>query len=119
MRLRDIQTSNIPSEIVITINKKTHAMRPANTHSGGLEIHRKCHNGLTHRHSAFEHMMPRELRLHRHYQKMTNGRNPKMNEFAGLLLQIESARKENIPEDTVSGKQNMKEFNRLFAQIDL
>ena len=42
-----------------------------------------------------------------------------MKECARLLLQVENARQENIPEDTVSGRPKMKEFNRLFAQIDL
>ena len=39
---------------------------PENHPSGGLEIHRKCWNGLTNRHSAFDHMMitqPRKLKL--------------------------------------------------------
>ena len=45
--------------------------------------------------------------------------NPKIKECARLMLQIENAGQENIPEDTVSGRPEMKEFNKLFAQIDL
>ena len=42
-----------------------------------------------------------------------------MKEFVRLLLQIENARQENIPEDTVSGNPKMNAFNKLFALIDL
>ena len=45
--------------------------------------------------------------------------NPKMKECARPLLQFENARQEHIPGDTVSWNQKRKEFNRLFAQIDL
>ena len=42
-----------------------------------------------------------------------------MEELAKLVLKIENARHENIPEDTVPGRPKMKEFNKLFAQTDL
>ena len=49
--------------------KKAAAKRPAKPPSGGLKIHRKCYNGLTNRHSAFDQMMIKRPRKIRNYDE--------------------------------------------------
>ena len=118
--LEEIRTSNWTSTMIIKNHKKAAAKRPAKHPSGGLKIHRKCCNGLTNRHSVFDPMMTKRSRKMKNYdEKLWFMEARKWRNLLDCCYKSRAQDTKNIQEDTVSGRPKMKEFNRLFAQIDL